>query len=159
MENAVSYLTILLNDLEQVKNSLSSYNNLKLILMATYQKEITDENKNDNTWGSLSRKMSEEERTQLINLIGYFRAYSTRAYIGFKSISPKFSNRLSDKKDIVEKTYAVIKTEALPKYDTAEAFVQALNDIFVEEINVQALINTAQKVNELSRSSASPKLV
>jgi len=157
MENAVSYLTILLNDLEQTKNSLSTYNNTILIIKANHSDSIQkDDSPPEMQYKNLTRKMSDEEKNQLITTISYFRSYATRAYIGFKSISPKLT---SNKKEIVETTYQTIKTNVMPDYDSAEAFVQALNDIFVEEINVQALINTAQKSADLSRLSASPTLV
>lgn len=154
MENAVGYLTILLNDLEQVKNSLSAYNNLILIFRANYTDQ-TNQEENEELYKQLNRKITEEEKIQLVTTISYFRTYSTRAYIGFKSIAPKLT---SNKKEIIESTYKIIKSKVMPDYDTAEQFVQALNDIFVDEINVQALINTAQKRNDLSKLSASPTL-
>jgi len=156
MENAVSYLTILLNDLEQVKNSLSAYNNTILIIKANHFDPVENNPEDENLYKRLSRKMTEEEKNMLITTISYFRTYSTRAFIGYTSIAPKLK---SDKKAIIESTYNKIKTEVMPDYDTAEGFVQALNDIFVNEINVQALINTAQKTADLSRLSASPTLV
>ena len=156
MENAVGYLTILLNDLEQTKNSLATYNNTILIIKANHSDPLQKEElPEEMQYKNLTRKMSDEEKNQLITTISYFRSYATRAYIGFKSISPKL---VSNKKEIVESTYQIIKTTVMPSYDAAEAFVQALNDIFVDEINVQALINTAQKSSELSRLSASPSL-
>ena len=154
METAVSYLTILLNDIEQVKNSLSSYNNTILMLKATYTDPT--ETPDENLYKKLSKKIQPEEKQQLILTIGYFRAYATRAFIAYKSIAPKIK---SDRKQVVEQTYEIIKTQVMPEYDTAELFVQALNDILVEEINVQALINAAQKASDLSRGSASPHLV
>jgi len=157
MENAVSYLTILLNDLEQTKNSLSTYNNIILMFQAKYGVLDEEGNATDGLYKSLTRKMSDEEKNQLIQTIIYFRSYATRAYIGYKSIESKLGNK--DKKQVIEETYQIIKTNVMPKYDVVEKFVQALNDIFVIEINVQALINTAQKSSDLSRLSASPTLV
>lgn len=161
METAVSYLTILLNDLEQIKNSLSGYNNLILFNIADYLDPTQTNNQDENLWRKLSTKQSAEDKAQLRQTIGYFRAYSTRAYIGYKSIEPKLSTsdkKLNTNKEIIESTYTKIKTQAMPSYGTAEAFVQALNDILVNEINIESLINTTQKVNELSRLSASPTL-
>jgi len=155
MENAVSYLTILLNDLEQAKNSLSTYNNTILILKANYAQDI-DPSQEENFYKRLTKKMNDSEKNQLATTISYFRAYATRAYIGYKSIETKLKD--SEKKKQIEETYKIIKTTVMPDYDTAEAFVQALNDIFVIEINVQALINTAQKSNDLSRLSSTPTL-
>jgi hypothetical protein len=155
MENAVSYLTILLNDLEQVKNSLSTYNNTILILIANHTSPGQEIPQDENFYKNLSRKMDDNEKVQLATTISYFRAYATRAYIGYKSIAPKLIN--TDKKNVIEETYKIIKTNVMPPYDVAENFVQALNDIFVIEINVQALINTAQKSSDLSRLSASPQ--
>lgn len=156
MENAVSYLTILLTDLEQVKNSLSTYNNTILILKANYASDI-DPNQDENFYKRLTKKMGDLEKNQLATTISYFRAYATRAYIGYKSIEPKLKD--TNKKEIIESTYKIIKTNVMPDYDIAEAFVQALNDIFVIEINVQALINTAQKSSDLSRLSSAPTLI
>lgn len=156
MENAVSYLTILLNDLEQVKNSLSTYNNTILILKANYASDI-DASVDENFYKRLTKKMDDNEKNQLATTISYFRAYATRAYIGYKSIEPKLKD--SAKKKQIEDTYKIIKTNVMPDYDIAEGFVQALNDIFVIEINVQALINTAQKSSDLSRLSSAPSLV
>ena len=156
MENAVSYLTILLNDLEQVKNSLSTYNNTILIIKANYAQDI-DPTQDENFYKRLTKKMNDAEKNQLATTISYFRAYATRAYIGYKSIESKLKN--TEKKNKIEEAYKIIKTNVMPDYDVAEAFVQALNDIFVIEINVQALINTAQKSSDLSRLSSAPTLV
>ena len=156
MENAVSYLTILLNDLEQVKNSLSTYNNTILIIKANYAQDI-DPTQDENFYKRLTKKMNDAEKNQLATTVSYFRAYATRAYIGYKSIESKLKD--TDKKNKIEEAYKIIKTNVMPDYDVAEAFVQALNDIFVIEINVQALINTAQKSSDLSRLSSAPTLV
>ena len=156
MENAVSYLTILLNDLEQVKNSLSTYNNTILIIKANYAQDI-DPTQDENFYKRLTKKMNDAEKNQLATTISYFRAYATRAYIGYKSIESKLKD--TEKKNKIEEAYKIIKTNVMPDYDVAEAFVQALNDIFVIEINVQALINTAQKSSDLSRLSSAPTLV
>ena len=156
MENAVSYLTILLNDLEQVKNSLSTYNNTILIIKANYAQDI-DPTQDENFYKRLTKKMNDAEKNQLATTISYFRAYATRAYIGYKSIESKLKD--TEKKNKIEESYKIIKTNVMPDYDVAEAFVQALNDIFVIEINVQALINTAQKSSDLSRLSSTPTLV
>lgn len=156
MENAVSYLTILLNDLEQVKNSLSTYNNTILILKANHTSP-EDPGQDENFYKRLTRKMNDDEKNQLATTISYFRAYATRAYIGYKSIESKLKD--TDRKKRIEETYQIIKTNVMPEYNVAESFVQALNDIFVIEINVQALINTAQKSNDLSRLSSTPTLI
>lgn len=148
--NALNYLGILLNDIEQSKNNLSSYNNLLLILSMSH-------GVNDNPM-KLAKLMNDGERNAIIQTVGLFRTYATRAYIGYTSIKQNFTKQSTESKDTIEETYSKIKSQAIPDYDDSEKFVQLLSNLFVEEINVQALINTSQKTESLAQSSASPNL-
>jgi len=151
MDNAASYLSILLNDIEQIKNYLSAYNNQILFLQAKYPaKEIEDNLR------QTAKIMDDQEKLALIQTIGLFRTYSTRAYISFNSLKDKFNVDSKAKITRIEVAYKKIKTIAIPDYEIAEDFVQALSDITVNEINVQALVNSKEKTSNLARASETP---
>jgi len=153
MDNAGSYLSILLNDIEQTKNFLAAYNNQILFTQAKYPSKELDDNIRQS-----SKVMGESEKIQLINTIGYFRTYSTRAYISFNSIKNKFNASSSELIGQIEESYNTIKKTPIPDYDSCERFVQGLSDVTVKEINVQALVNTEQKARSLAQASESPDL-
>ena len=145
MENALNYLGILLNDIEQSKNNLASYNNLLLILSAKYG-ILENPNK-------LAKSMSEQERFAIINAVGMFRMYATRAFIGYTSIKSKLTPLPPEIENQINLCYTSIKSQAIPEYNESESFVQLLSNIFVDEINVQAIINTSKKSESLAQSS------
>lgn len=153
MDNASSYLSILLNDIEQTKNYLAAYNNQILFLQGKYPGNELQE-----SLSNASKLMGDQEKTMLINTIGFFRTYSTRAYIGFKSIQKKFDISAKQKISEVEDCYQIIKKHSIPSYEKCELFVQSLSDITVNEINVQALVNTQTKTSSLAQASESPDL-
>jgi hypothetical protein len=148
METALNYLGVLLNDIEQLKNNLAQYNNLILMLEAKYGVDLTV--------NKLSKTMGEQERVAVINTVGLFRTYATRTYIGYSSIKKSFINLDPETEEQIEKHYKVISRTAVPNYDEAETFVQILSNLFVNEINVQALINQSQKTESLAQASVSP---
>lgn len=153
MDNASSYLSIFLNDIEQTKNYLAAYNNLILLFKSQFPtKKIIDGIKNQN------KILSEQERIQLLNTIGYFRTYSTRAYTTFNSLKENFNIKSEEKVKTISESYKHIKESPIPKYEIAEAFVQSLSDLAVNEINVQALVNTNEKLTTLAQASETPEL-
>jgi len=153
MDNASSYLSILLNDIEQTKNYLSAYNNQLLFLQAKYPAKDLDDNMRQS-----AKVMADAEKIALVNTIGMFRTYATRAYVGFNSIQEKFNVKSSSKITLIKDSYHKIKTVPMPDYEDCENFVQALSDISVNEINVQALINTQEKANALAQASETPDI-
>lgn len=148
MDTATSYLSILLNDIEQLKNLLASYNNVLINLKSKYN-VIDDDIK-------LGKLMGEQERQVLLQTIGMFRAYSTRIYIAYNSIKSKFVSLSDETKNSITKNYKIITNNAVPEYETSEEFVQAISDLFVNEINIQSLINSSNKTQTLAESSVAP---
>jgi len=151
MDNASSYLSILLNDIEQIKNFLSAYNNQILYLQARYPaKELEDNIR------QTAKVMSDQEKIELINTIGMFRTYSTRAHISFNSIKETFKIKQKEILEQIDANYKIIKSVAIPNYEACEQYTQALSDITAREINVQALVNTQQKASSLAQASETP---
>lgn len=148
MDTASSYLSVLLNDIEQLKNNLAAYNNVLLTLQSKYQ-AINDEEK-------LGKSMNEQERQVLLQTIGLFRAYTTRTYIAFNSVKSKFASLSQAKNEAITKNYKIITSVSVPEYEVANDFVQDVSDLFVAEINIQSLINTANKTQTLAESSVAP---
>lgn len=145
MENASNYLQILLNDIQQSINNLASYNNLILMLQAKYGLNI-EPNK-------LTKSMSEQERTAVIQIVGMFRTYITRVYVEYNSIKHTFKNLSEEDKQKIIVLYKHISGTPIPDYDMSQEFVQMQNDLFVNEINVQALINLSQKQESLATNN------
>jgi len=150
METALNYLGVLLNDIEQLKNNLAQYNNLVLMLEAQYGADLSIT--------KLSKTMNENQKVAIINTVGLFRTYATRTFIGYTSIKKSFSNLDESVEKQIESYYKTISRTAVPDYDDAETFVQLLSNLFVNEINVQALINQSQKTESLAQSSVSPNI-
>lgn len=151
MDNASSYLSILLNDIEQIKNFLAAYNNQILYLQARYPAKELDENIRQS-----AKIMSDQEKISLINTIGMFRTYATRAFIGFNSIKETFKNDNKPVLEEIDSNYKIIKTISIPNYEACEQYTQALSDITAREINVQALVGTQQKASDLAQASETP---
>lgn len=123
-ENTVSYLTILLNDNEQLKNLLTSYLNNKLALEAEYAKDVKVD---------LSKALKPEEKRAMVEIISMFRAYATRIKISINVIKNKFPDIVYSQ---IEEDYNKIKSLPLPEYETCERFVQNINDMLGTQLQV-----------------------
>jgi len=150
MENASNYLTILLNDIQQSINTLASYNNMVLMLQAKYGLTI-DPNK-------LTKIMTESDRATIIQVVGLFRTYITRVFVEYNSIKNNFKNLSIEDKEKIIVLYNHISSTPIPDYNKSQEFVQIQNDLFVNEINVQALINVSQKQESLASNNINPNL-
>ena len=148
MDSANNYLSVLLNDIEQLKNHLASFNNVLLNLQSKYG-IIDDDNK-------LGKSLSEQEKNVLLQTIAMFRAYATRTVIGFNSVKTKFASLEEDKLQRILKNYSIVTSTSIPDYEISSILVQDLSDIFVAEINIQSLINSSNKTQTLAESSVTP---
>jgi len=151
MDNANSYLSILLNDIEQIKNFLAAYNNQILYVKASYPSQELEDNVRHS-----AKTMSDQEKLAIINTIGLFRTYATRAYIGFNSIKDSFKSKNKKILEDIETNYQLIKTVPIPNYEACEQYTQLLSNITAKEINVESLINIQQKASDLAQASETP---
>jgi hypothetical protein len=146
MDNAQTYLTILLQDNEQLKNLLSGYLNSILNLMAKYPKKYPEDT--PDAWAKeLEKQVTPDEILNRMNTISYFRAYATRVYISLGSLKKA---ETIDKETLkrVEEDYSEIKTNPKPDYNACERFVQEVNNILSEHINVSVLVDTEKRSME-----------
>jgi hypothetical protein len=139
MENAINYLTILLQDIENTTNFLTAYHNLILNIKYSHSPDGLKD------WNIISRELQSEEKEQLIDKVAMFRAYATRTKIKFSSIAKYFKGDKKEKANLILDDYEEIKKNPLPNFDKCSSFVQSINDLFVDEINVQVLLNAPSK--------------
>ncbi len=155
MEQAVNYLTILLQDNENLKNMLSAYLNSILNTIASHTKE--EEESNEAFAERLMKTMSQTEREQILSVISMFRAYATRANISFTSIEKKVPVNPIMKQQLIS-DYKIIKTNPMPSFDNCERFVMNMNDFLGDAINLQAMLNSKQKQNDLAKAAGMPNI-
>ena len=122
-ENTASYLTVLLNDNENLKNWLTSYLNLEISIKAKYGDVKTD----------LTKEILPEEKKSLVDTISLFRAYATRIKVSIDVIKNKFPENITNE---IEEDYKIIKSAPLPAYDVCERYVQNINNELNKQLKV-----------------------
>lgn len=148
MEQAQTYLILILQDNENLLNYLTGYINQTLYMIDKYptlkEKKATDNPVN----------IPEAEKDQLINTAGYFRSYAVRIMVKLKAIKKE----LKINKDTFEKletSFKQIKNTSLPELEAAETFTEILNEILAERIEApKALTQTQQRKDYVDMSSA-----
>ncbi len=128
-ENSSSYLTIILNDNENLKNCLTTYLNVLVVMKATYSDVKTD----------LSKVINPAEKKQMVDAVSMFRAYATRIKVSINVLKDKFPEEVAKE---IDADYKMIKEEPLPIYDACERFVQNINDMLGKQLKVAANFST-----------------
>lgn len=150
MQEAVTFLTILLQDNQNMKNQFAKYRNTRVTFNSKHQpnpNEPDDEYKK-----RLTQLANDQENEELIADANNFRAYLTLANINFNSIKKDMKIKKEDLTNI-ESAYKHITTTLIPDIASSETYVQAINDLLAEYINVAALINAQDKASELARAT------
>ena len=135
MDEKGNYFTVLLNDNEYLKNLLTAYLNIIIDLNARYPKS-SDEN-GEQYSVRVENLIPPEEKQGRLNTMNGFRAYATRVKISINTIK---TNLPKETLEQLEEDYNVIKTVRMPNYDYCERFVQNVNDLLMNNLNVQSIV-------------------
>lgn len=147
MEQANTYLTLFLQDNEQLINYLAAYNNIRL--SATSLMNGDKEKKQS--------AISPDQADKIMETIGYFRSYTTRTYIRFESIKNMLG---ADKKQIhtIEECYNIISNQNIPPFSICSNYVQTLNDILATNINAASAMNRKERTREYTTMAEVPDI-
>jgi len=146
MQQALTYLRLILEDNEQLTNNYVAYNNV--LIKARFQKQNSVNNKIN---------LSEEQKKELEYYMTNFRSYSTRIKIKLNSIKEKINLSEEQKKGFLS-LYEKINEAPLPPREICEDFVQAINDILADKISAYEALNKQQEQEEYTESSRAPDI-
>lgn len=139
MDEKGNYLTVLLNDNENLKNLLTAYLNTLVAMKAVYEK--TGGETTEQYQSRLMQTVKPEERQILINITTGFRAYATRIKISINTIK---GNLPTPTLAQLEEDYEEIKSKPAPNYDVCERFVQNVNDLLMKNLNVEQIVRNSK---------------
>ena len=139
MDNATSYLTIMLQDNEQLKNYLAGYLNNRLALKALHAPKPMENQEQYEL--RLAKEITDQERQGLINVTSLFRGYATRMETNINSLIRRINKEGEIKLDEVmlkeiEEDFAIIENTAAPEYKACKRFVQNINNFLEDNIDV-----------------------
>ena len=148
MDNATSYLTIMLQDNEQLKNYLAGYLNNRLALKALHAPKPMENQEQYEL--RLAKEITDQERQGLINVTSLFRGYATRMETNINSLIRRIKKEEEIKLDQemlnqIEEDFKIIENNSAPDYVACKRFVQNINNFLEDNINVaQVLGGTSQ---------------
>jgi len=100
--------------------------------------------------------MQPDQKGQLLNLLNALRRIAFSLQTDLNSLQKHI--KLSDKiKEEINLNYQEIEESSMPDYKKCKNFLQALNDIKVNYINVEAFITTPKKDQDAIASMKTPK--
>lgn len=100
--------------------------------------------------------LSEQEKGALLGLLNNIRRIAFSLQIDLKSLENELG--ISGKeKTLLEESYKEIEEVSLPDYKKCKQYLQALNDIKVKHINVQALLITSEKELRAREAMQTPR--
>lgn len=148
MENATTYITLLLQDNEQLKNILGAYLNTMLLIEAKAPR-LKDEQQEVYT-RRLAGLIDSNEKNTLIALANNFRSYALRCVSSINSIqqTPTWEEK---KIDLIKEKFGVIETQLLPPYSDLKIFSQEVNDLVVKNINLNLFLQSQEKTSDLGK--------
>lgn len=147
MENAVHFLTILLEDNQMLKNNQAAFLNSLVTIKAGFpKKEEETQEEYEQRWKNTS---PQEINKQIIEIANNLRSYLLLVNKNFKSIIQHIDYDKDEMKKLDE-TYKRIETTLIPSYDDVDFYTQTINDILQEFINVKALLNVREKIDQMS---------
>lgn len=148
MEQANTYLTLFLQDNEQLINYLSAYNNIMLSVSSLMSCDPEEVKQNT---------LSPAQADKVMETIGFFRSYATRTYIRFESIKGMLG-ATKKQTELIENNYKKISTQNIPTFEICFTYVQTLNDILASNINAGSVMNKAKKTKDYTTMAQVPQI-
>jgi hypothetical protein len=149
-EQAVNAVSVLLQDNEQLKNQLTFYQNTLIYLKAKHPQIPSEEQ--DKYAYRLALSLNDAERNALLDASGKLRAYAMRINIQLNSIIALTKNISEESKTKLAEGYKEIEEKHAPGMEKAEQFVQVVNDILNETIDIRMFLNSKNSLERVSSS-------
>lgn len=146
MQEANTYLNLLLEDNENLTNNYTVYNNLMIKIKFKYKNSKQHE-----------VIVSEAEKQLLNQYIDNFRSYATRIKIKFKSVETKIGITQKESKAFF-KAHKKINDSPLPDTKDCELFVQIVNDILAEKIGAYEAMIVKESKQDYTDSASAPNI-
>lgn len=116
----------------------------------------TDEAKKKEEIMKRFNNLSGQEKVALLGLLNNTRRIAFSLQTDLKSLEENLGLSASTKKAL-EENYKEIENVSLPNYEKCKAYLQALNDIKVKHINIQAMIITQEKEQRAREAMQTPR--
>ncbi len=144
-----------IQDTVNLKALTADYNSL-MINVSVGLNKIEDKEKRQKELDKRMEEMPQQQKALLLNLLNNMRRVAFSLQTDLNSLN-QYLNIDSKTKHIIEENYKNIENTFLPDYNKCKAYLQALNDIKVKNINVESMIITAQKEQQAIESMQTPK--
>ena len=141
---SVSYIITFFGDMEKINEYIGHYSNVMLELRNKY---------NNTPLAELPKKLQEDEKNTLLSIVQSSRFWSIRTYVKLCALKTRLKITDKDFKEI-EKSFNIIKTEAVPEYQVFEDFTIKVNSIFVEGIASELLKSVQDYWAQMNTGSA-----
>jgi Mg2+ and Co2+ transporter CorA len=146
MQEANTYLQLILQDNEQLTNNFVVYNNLIIKVNFRFENQENEE-------VTLDQGLKE----QLEYCVDNFRSYATRIKIKLNSIKNKI-NLTKEQQESFDESYKTINSSPLPEVDKCESFVQVVNDILADKIGAYESMMAKQSKQDYTDSALAPNI-
>lgn len=130
--SAAGYIITFFNDIENLTNSFAQFSNLLANLKGNYP---TDDE---------LKKLPEEQRMQLLQLVQDVRFWVNRTYVKFSALKASVKE-FEAHGGKVDELYNALLTEKVPEFDKLKSYVIELNRLFVLGI-VSTLLTKAYDI-------------
>lgn len=144
-----------IQDTINLKALIADYNSFFINISFGVNK-IEDPTKQKEAITKRFNNLSVQEKGLLLTLLNNVRRIAFSLQTDLKSLE-KFLNLNKDLKKTINENYDEIENVFLPDYKKCKEYLQALNDIKVGYINVEAMIVTPEKEQRAIESMQTPK--
>jgi hypothetical protein len=152
---ATQFFLGFIQDTVSLKILVADYNSF-FVNISFGLERIKDKAKQEEEIAARFSKLSEQDKSTLLNLLNNIRRIAFSLQIDLKSMESSLGLS-KEETDALERDYKEIEEVSLPDYKKCKSFLQSLNDIKIKHIDVQALIITQEKEERAMKAMQTPR--